>query len=265
MPNLASTARPVRPTKRCLDDLGLKLPLLSEALSDLEHPLISHAQRIPAEADVGGAERIRALTDRVWFKCKTSVYRGAVTRLTAAETTDRGLPEEGLWWIGMAGVRQADSRATDFYRQVEAEAVRQGKGTGAVSTVHLLPQRVDVERYLAEIAVRAVQILQLTVLKIIAMSLKDGKPYQAEIRGHRVTAVVRASDASEAYLAITAEGIPDPRVIAVILDAVPGIAQEDWLPEPGGAAGITPSAGQIIWSVIIPPDIQARILADTDD
>jgi hypothetical protein len=53
-------------------------------------------------------------------------------------------------------------------------------------------------------------------------------------------------------------------VIAVILDAVPGIAQQDWLPEPGGAAGITPSPGQIVWSAIIPADTQARILADTD-
>jgi hypothetical protein len=77
--------------------------------------------------------------------------------------------------------------------------------------------------------------------------------------------VVRASDPSEAYLAITAEGFPDPRVIAVILDAVPGMGADDWLPEPGGAAGITPSAGQIIWPTIIPPDSQARMLADAVD
>ena len=128
--------------------------------------------------------------------------------------------------------------------------------------MHLLPQNVDAERYLAENTVRAVQVLRMSVLKIIAMSLEDGKPYQAELRGHQVTAVVRASDPSEAYLAITAEGFPDPRVIAVVLDAVPGISAEDWLPEPGAAAGITPSPGQIIWSAVIPPDSQARILAD---
>ncbi len=153
---------------------------------------------------------------------------------------------------GVAGVRKADSKDTDFYEVIEAEALRQGQGTGTVSTAHLLPQPVDAERYLAEIAVRAVQVLRLAVLKIIAMSLEDGMPYQAELRGHRITAVARASDASEVYLAVTAEGIPDPCVLAVILDAIPGINAEDWLPEPGGVAGITPSPGQVIWSTIIP-------------
>ena len=53
------------------------------------------------------------------------------------------------------------------------------------------------------VAARAVQVLRQMVVKIIASSLKDGKPYHAEIGGHRVTAVVRASSASGAYLAIT--------------------------------------------------------------
>jgi hypothetical protein len=66
------------------------------------------------------------------------------------------------------------------------------------------------------------------------------------------------------YLAETGEGIPDPRVIAVILDAVPGIAREEWLPAPGGAAGINPAPGQIIWSAIISPESQAQILSTAD-
>jgi hypothetical protein len=264
MPEPASSDGTVRPTRRCLQDLGLKFPPLEEPISGLDHPLVRHAQRVPAEVDAGGAERIRALADRVWFKCKTMVYRAAATQLTASETASRGLPSEGSWWIGAAGVRQADSKDTDFYRQIEAEALRRGKGTGTVSTAYLLPQQADVQRYLAETALRAVQVLRLTVVKIIAMSFKDGRPYQAEIGGQRVTAVVRAADPSEAYLAITAEGIPDPRVIAVILDAVPGITREEWLPEPGGAAGINPAPGQIIWSAIIPPESQEQILRAVD-
>ena len=95
MPQRASAQDPVRPTRRCLDDLGLEFPPLSQPLPGLGHPLVNRAQRIPAEVSAGGAERIRALSDRVWFKCKTSVYRGAVTRLTAVEAAGRGLPEEG--------------------------------------------------------------------------------------------------------------------------------------------------------------------------
>jgi hypothetical protein len=105
MSDLASAPVPVRPTKRSLDDLGQVFPPLTEPLPGLDHPLVRHAQRVPAEVDAGGAERIRALADRVWFKCKTSAYRAAVTRLTSSESADRGLPSEESWWIGAAGVR----------------------------------------------------------------------------------------------------------------------------------------------------------------
>jgi len=77
--------------------------------------------------------------------------------------------------------------------------------------------------------------------------------------------VVRAADPSEVYLVITVGGIPDPRVIAVIPDAVPGIARGDWLPEPGGVAGISPAPGKVKWSAIIPPESQAEILSAADN
>ncbi|RHW25743.1 hypothetical protein D0Z08_18410 [Nocardioides immobilis] len=41
-----------------------------------------------------------------------------------------------------------------------------------------------------------------------------------EFRSHRIMALVRASNGHEAYLAIVAEGIPDPQVIALLLDCV---------------------------------------------
>ena len=102
----------VRPTKRCLDDLGLSFPTLDESLSELEHPLVKRAQLVPEEAEAGGVERLRALTDRIWFKCKTTVYRGAVTRLTSSESRDRGLPDEAAWWIGAAGEPSKTAEAT---------------------------------------------------------------------------------------------------------------------------------------------------------
>jgi hypothetical protein len=119
----------VRPTKRCLDDLGLSFPSLNESLSGLSHPLLKKAQLIPEEVEAGGVERVRALTDRIWLKCKVNVYRGAVTRLTPAEAESRALPSQTAWWIGAAGERKDDSRS-DFYAQLGREATREGKGSG---------------------------------------------------------------------------------------------------------------------------------------
>jgi hypothetical protein len=191
----------VRPTKRCLDDLGLSFPTVNESLSGLEHPLVKQAQRVPEEAETGGAERLRILTDRIWFKCKTGVYRGAVTRLTASESRDRGLPPEATWWIGAAGERKQDSRS-DFYSQLEREATREGKGTGGVSPVHLLPQEIDCERFIAEAAVQTIQAIRDVALTLIVKSLHAGRTYAAELRKHRIAAMVRAADGGEAYLAI---------------------------------------------------------------
>jgi hypothetical protein len=119
----------VRPTKRCLDDLGVAFPPYTESLSGLSHPLVRRAQSLPEEVAAGGAERIRSLGDRVWFKCKTSVYRGAVTHLTPPELESQPLPSEAAWWVGAAGTRQEGS-GSDFYAQIGAEATRRGRGTG---------------------------------------------------------------------------------------------------------------------------------------
>jgi len=256
-------ASPVRPTKRCLEDLGLQFPPYTELLSKVNHALVQRAQSIPEQQAAGGVERVLSLTDRIWFKCKTSRYRGAVTKLAAAEIADVGLPPNAAWWIGAAGTREQGSER-DFYASIETEAVRHGKGTGAPSTKHLLPKQIDKKRIEAEIAARAVLAVQELVLNLIAKSLQDGKPYTVELQEHRITVLVRASSASEAYLAISAEGFVRPEMIAIILQSVPGIPRDDWQPEPGGVAGVTPQSGQVIWSTIISPDIQAEILQRFD-
>jgi hypothetical protein len=53
--------------------------------------------------------------------------------------------------------------------------------------------------------------------------------------------------------------------VHLLLDAVPGISEEDWQAEPGGVADIKPMTGQIIWSTIIPPEVQTEILARSDE
>ena len=225
----------------------------------MPHPLVAHMQKTPEEVRAGGAEPIRSLSDRLWWKCKTSDLRAIVTKLTPAELSALGVIEPAAWWGGAAGVRRDDS-ALDFYRRIQAEALRHGRGTGKPSTSHLLPQQVDADRLKAETVALAVEATRTMVLGLVARSLLDGNAYAAILSGHIITALVRAEDGGEAYLAIAAEGFIQPRMIALILSAVPGISESDWQAEPGGVSDIKPTVGQIIWSTMIPPNIQADIL-----
>lgn len=249
----------VRPTIRFLRDLGLSFPRLEDPLWRIPHPLVAHMQKTPDEVRAGGAQPIRSLSDRLWWKCKTSDLRAIITKLTPAELAALDVPRPAAWWGGAAGVRRDDS-ASDFYRQLQAEALRHGRGTGRPSTSHLLPQQVDVDRFKAETAALAVEATRTMVLGLVARSLLDGKAYAAVLSEHIITALVRAEDGGEAYLAIAARGFIQPRMIALILSAVPGLSESDWQAEPGGVSDIKPKEGEIIWSTIIPPDIQARIL-----
>src|SRR4051794_12839400 len=90
----------VRPTKRCLGDLGVEVPDLGDRLEETDDPVIMSAQTVPEQRDAGGAERVVALTDRVWFKVKTSDHRAAVTELRGEELPDWVRPRRGAWWIG---------------------------------------------------------------------------------------------------------------------------------------------------------------------
>jgi hypothetical protein len=249
----------VRPTIRFLRDLGLSFPRLEEPLWRIPHPLVAHMQKTPDEVLAGGAESIRSLSDRLWLKCKTSDLRAIVTKLTPAELAALGIPESALWWGGAAGVRRDDS-ASDFYRQLQAETLRHRRGTGKPSSTHLLPQPVDADRLTAETAALAVEAMRAMVLSLVAGSLLDGNTHTAILSGHVITALILAQDGGEAYLAIAAEGFIQPRMIALILSAVPGISDSDWQAEPGGVSDIKPREGQIIWSTMIAPNVQARIL-----
>jgi hypothetical protein len=252
----------VRPTKRCLGDLGAEAPDLGVPLEEIDHPIVVDAQSVPEQRDAGGAERIVALTDRVWFKVKTSEHRAAVTELRGEELPDWTRPSRGAWWIGAAGRRQADSPQRDFYATLQRECTT-GK---TVSSNHLLPADWDWRRLAAEQAVAWRREMKRMVIRLVAMSLKNGHLAVAEFRNHRIKALVRAENGHEAYLAIIAEGVPDPQMFALLLDCVPGVGPEDWQPEPSPLAEMNPGSGEIIWSTLFPSEVAKAILdLDADD
>ena len=229
------------------------------------HPLISRAQQAPEEVASHGAERIIAIKDRVWFKVKTGVFRGAVGELHQLTDFESEInAARAWWWLGAAGKRQQDSE-TDFYRSLTAEVQREGKGTGTTSSTHLLPNETDFRRLRAELGVRVTVEIRRVVRTLVAESLKTGRTQAASLRGHRISACVRAHG-DEAYLAVSAEGFIDPNMVAIILGSVPHITADDWLPEPDGVFGIDPKPGQIIYSAMISARSQAAIMDEfTDD
>ncbi|WP_139135620.1 hypothetical protein [Micromonospora yangpuensis] len=254
----------VRPTKRCLDDLELRFPPLEQPLHDLKDPVVAKSQQVPQEVAAGGAQRIRAIEDRIWFKVKVGPCRGAVTELAGSEAQPAEITEASAWWwLGAAGRRQEGS-GTDFYRALADEVSRAGRGSGRTQSGHLLPAAVDIKRLRAELAVQLTMGIKRVVRQLVAGSIRTGRTSTVTLSRHRISALVRAQD-EEAYLAITAEGFIDPRLLAVILASVPHLTEQDWIPEPKGVFGIHPEMGQIVYSALIPPVVQAEILDELVD
>ena len=246
----------VRPTRRCLRDLASPTPDLGTPLDELPDAIVVAAQAIPEVRDAGGTERVLSLSDRVWFKVKTGNQRAVVTELRGPDLPV-GLPESvGHWWVGAAGKRQQDSPQRDFYASIARECT-----TGwTVSTLPLLPTKWDWDRLGGEQSIAWRREMKRIVIHLIAMSLRTGHLAIAEFHDHRIKALVRADNGHEGYLAIVAEGIPDPNVFALLLDCVPGVAPEDWQAEPSPLADMDPAPGEIIWSTLFPPEIATTVL-----
>lgn len=251
----------VRPTRRCLTDLDIATPDLGHPLHDVVDPVVANAQSVPEQRDAGGVERVVSLTDRVWFKVKTADRRAVVTALRGTELPDWAPPSRGAWWIGAAGRRQNDSPQRDFYAVLQRECTT-GK---TVSSQHLLPGEWDWKRLSSEQAVAWRREMKRIVVRLISRSLQSGRVAVAEFRRHRLKALVRAANGHEAYLAIMAEGVPDPEVFALLLDCVPGVAADDWQPEPSPVADMNPVSGEIIWSTLLPAAVASAILDMNDD
>ena len=251
---MSGETKPVRPTRACMADLELRVPPITEPLCNLDHDLIAEAQRLPEAHAAGGVERVVTLKDRVWFKVKTGRWRGAATRLPEADHTDAGPQVRAApWWVGAAGYRREGDPA-DFYAALTAAVEREGG-----SSDKWLPADWDWKRLELEHASAWEKEIRRIVCELIARSLRSGYAYQAEFHNYSLTALARAAD-GETYLVVGTENVADPKIFAVIINAVPGVDPSSWMPEPSGVAGLEPDPGEIIWSTILPPAVAAQLL-----
>lgn len=258
-------ASPVRPTKRALSDLNVQLPTIDLPLSDLEHPLIVRAQAIPDMVAASSADRIVALTDRIWLKVETGSWRGAAGNVRGAvDDSPRAALETGAawWWLTAAGARQDDSPHRDFYSRLEAEA--HATGPKSCSTGFLLPQAWDVKLLEAELAFAFVDAVPALVRRAAALSMQEG-----DIRGFTygqtdIRVRIRMLGDGQVYLAISSAGATDPDFFALLLSAFDGLTVDDWLPEPGPYLQVQPEPGEILWSTILTPEAQQSLLREID-
>lgn len=133
-----------------------------------------------------------------------------------------------------------------------------------MNSEHLEPTSRDYRRWQLENIALVVVVLQRKVREAIARAAQTGKVWRVNIGTFQLGALVKHVD-GESYLAITADGFWDSKVLAVLLDAVPGVDVDDWQIEPSDVVGITPSSGQIIYSAMIPADSLAQVLDVVDD
>lgn len=257
----------VRPTKRCLDELGVSPPTADIPLHLVEADPVAEAQSHPERFEAGGVERIHALKDRVWFKLKTSRWRGAVVRLTShdlvAEVDGHGelaISAPDRWWLGAVGMREDGSRR-DFYEVIASasQCEKTPEKREGVSTDDLLPQVWDRKRLLLERSFQQRKIYEEVMLVAAAKSLRCGKAVMADFSAYSMGVLIRA-DNGDQFVAFIAKNVLDVRVLAAMLDAFPGIDNDDWGPEPGGAFGLDPGPGEVVFSAVLPAEVAASIL-----
>jgi hypothetical protein len=230
------------------------VPPVTAPLHEIDHPLIRKTQILPAELAAGGAERIRTLNDRLWYKVKINRYRGAAIILSILAVPEAAA--EWRWWLCAAGIRE-DGSKEDFYAALENEARRAG-GRRSPSSDHLLPVPWDWNRLTAELAIAWQANVQRDVFNIVAESLVDGKSHSVEFGSISLTALVLSKEGA-AYLSLRARGFVDPNVIALILSSIPGVPKEYWQEEPSSVVGLSRQRGELIWSTLLSNSVMEEI------
>jgi hypothetical protein len=104
--------------------------------------------------------------------------------------------------------------------------------------------------------------VQRLVRGMAAESLRTGKVVGFDFQGWYARVLIRADNGHEAYIAISALGLVDVTTFVLLLSSIPGIVPGDWMPEPGGVAGLAPEDGEILWSAAMPPAVASQLLAE---
>ncbi len=252
---------PVRPRRSVLETLEIPVPTIDQRLSELEHPLIVKAQAAPLQEAAGQAKGIKSVSDRRFIKIKVFSWRGAAVSL---EHESANVPNgislaHAWWWLCDAGARQADSPQRDFYSQLAAGVARQG------SSDFLLPNDWDVDRLRAEVAWWANHFLKRTVREGCAEALRTSEVMQLSVGDTDLRIRVSVLEDGQAYVAVGTTGMLDPNFFAIVLSAFDGISPDDWMPEPTPPLSIPIIPGEIVWSTMLPPVVQATMLATLDE
>ena len=247
-----------RPTIRCLkEDLRFaKLPPATEPLDQIDHVLVGKAGEV-CRADPPASEPIRQIDDRVLWKVKIGRWRGALW----CEGPSR--------WLLSAGYRRAGD-ADDFYEEL-GERARRWRAeynrthapplTTDTWTEPLLPSRDDKDRLALETAVRIVDDVRPTVLGLVLGSARSGAEVTDEAGGCELGVLVQRSELGEVYIGIRIVGPARPETHAIVLDAVPAVADRSgWFIDsmPGRAT----RPGEIVWSNVLDADELDRLLLD---
>lgn len=223
------------------------MPTLDVGLHALKHPLIEKSQGVPEQVDSGGAERIRSVKDRVWFKVKANDDRGGVAQLDEAE----GDRFQGFkWWMGLCGKRVGDSQQHNFYDNLPA------------CSDEFLPTERDQKRLVLETTYMFRQDLKRVARKATHLSLVTGKVAAIEIDGQPflIRARVRMMNSGETYISVGYTGASNPNFTAFVLDAFPGVSPNDWQVEPSSVVEIQPQPGELVYSALFPTEAQSELM-----
>lgn len=145
--------------------------------------------------------------------------------------------------------------------QAQPDVIEAGGGERIVSVKDRVWFKLKTGRWRAAV-VRLTErlIYEQVMVEAVARSLRSGKVITAQFSAYSMGVVIRA-DRGEQCVAFTAEKVVNVRVLAaVMLDAFPGISNDDWAPEPGGFCGLQPEPGQIIYSAVLPSEVADAIL-----
>lgn len=254
-----------RPTVRCVledvaDDLedgaqrrdaqARRLPPLSVPLHTLSHPIVGFAAQRYSSAPPEPRDSIQSVRDQPWWKCRVSRWRGVVLYRN---------PDEQCWLCYVGFRREGDPE--EAYAAFESSCKR---GRNTVDSSHYLPTDGDLARLKAELLYEEkVEARQEFCAQVVeALLAAVGEPItqrELALSGAVVRIELRrAGDLGELWLSVEvdwkAPGAGD--VLARVLDAVPGIAEDEWEAIPAVGSHASP-----LWIVFVDNEWVRRLQA----